>query len=297
MRYLALIISTAALTGCSVAGLDGSHTSSCAPHCNLFMGPGGANYATQNYNQAYNQPGYSQSRWQSSQPTGYSTPSPNSYGTHAYAPVPQLRGLSNPHSPRGYKYGEVGGILYDFDSENFGIQGRIGYQSAVIVGAELEGSISLGADTEELSAEETAAIMGATDVMMDTTAPATGTTAPAGGTTAPTVGPVDATATASSSTLTTEFTNSIAAFGLARLPVSDRLSVHSRVGIHSTRFKSEIDDGAQVFRQNETSVGIAYGVGMNYALTPRNDIRLDYTVYDRSGQNADSLSAAFAYKF
>jgi len=98
--------------------------------------------------------------------------------------------------------------------------------------------------------------------------------------------------------LTTEFTNSIAAFGVARLPISDNFSVHSRAGLHSTRFRSELDDGTQILRQNETSLDIAYGVGVNYSFTPQNDIRLDYTVYENDlGGNADSLSVALAHKF
>jgi len=73
---------------------------------------------------------------------------------------------------------------------------------------------------------------------------------------------------------------------------------HSRAGLHSTRSKSELDDGTQVLSQNETSIGIAYGVGAEYALTPRNNIRFDYTIYDTDiGGNADSLSLAVTHKF
>jgi len=98
--------------------------------------------------------------------------------------------------------------------------------------------------------------------------------------------------------LTTEFTNSIAAFALARLPLSDRLSVDSRAGVHSTRFEAELDDGTQILSQNESSIGLAYGLGMEYAFTPRNDIRLDYTVYENdAGGNADSLAVAVSHKF
>jgi len=209
---------------------------------------------------------------QASYPTAYvSQPSAHAYGTHAYGgQYPQLRGLSDPYSDRGYKYGSLGAILYDFDSEKFGVQGRIGYQSAGIFGAELEGSISLGSETEEIDAEKTAIVRGFTD---DTLTPGT-------------------------SKLTTEYTNSLAGFGLARLPISDHFSIHSRAGLHTTRFKSKLDDGTNVLKQNETSLGLAYGLGMNYSFTPKNDIRLDYTVYDNEvGGNADSLSIAVAHKF
>jgi len=288
MRYLALILSSAALAGCSAAGLGGSQANNCAPYCQNYVAPtyAGHDYAQPAYAQQFSQPTSNQGYWQLSNQASYSAgyatqPSPQSYGTHAYGthaygPPPQLRGLSNPYSPRGYKYGNLGVILYDHDSENFGIQGRVGYQSAGIFGAELEGSISLGSDTDEISADELAAVAGFTNP----------------------IDPTNPTATPSPGTLTTEFTNSIAAFGLARLPISDNFSIHSRAGLHSTRFKAELNDSVNVLRQNETSVDIAYGLGMSYAFTPKNDIRLDYTVYENGlGGNADSLSVAVAHKF
>lgn len=293
MRYLALILSSAALAGCSVAGLGGSQANSCAPYCQNYVAPAyaGQAYAQPTYAQQFSQPASHQGYWQLSNQASYSAgyatqPSPQSYGTqaygthaygtHAYGPPPQLRGLSNPYSARGYKYGNLGVILYDHDSENFGIQGRVGYQSAGIFGAELEGSISLGSETDEISADDLAAVAGFTN----------------------SIDPTNPTATPSPGTLTTEFTNSIAAFGVARLPISDNFSIHSRAGLHSTRFEAELNDGVNVLRQNETSVDIAYGLGMSYAFTPKNDIRLDYTVYENdAGGNADSLSVAVAHKF
>ena len=293
MRYLALILSSAALAGCSVAGLGGTKANSCAPYCQNYAAPAYAGqgyaqptYTQPTYAQPFSQPASNQGYWQASNQASYSAgyatqPSPQSYGTHAYGthaygPPPQLRGPSNPYSARGYKYGNLGVVLYDHDSENFGVQGRIGYQSATIFGAELEGSISLGSDTDEISADELAAVAGFTNP----------------------VDPANPTATPSPGTLTTEFTNSIAAFGVARLPISDKFSVHSRAGLHSTRFKAELNDGVNVLQQNETSFDIAYGLGMSYAFTPRNDIRLDYTVYEGdAGGNADSLSVAVAHKF
>lgn len=286
MRYLGLALITTALAGCSAAGLGGSQGNSCVPYCNSYFTPSYAaqSYSQMPYNQAYSQAYNHQTGYQTvqagfvPQQTAYapqqvtyaSQPSPHAYGTHAYAHVPQLRGSSNPYAARGYKYGNLGAILYDFDSGKIGLQGRVGYQSAGIFGGELEGSISLGSDTEALDADTTAIVRGFTDPLQ----------------------------TPSASTLTTEFTNSIAAFALARLPISDNFSIHSRAGLHATRFKSELDDGTLALRQNETSVDIAYGIGANYSFTPRNDIRLDYTVYQNDlGGNADSLSVAVAHKF
>lgn len=298
MRYISLILSTAALAGCSASGLGGPYTNNCAPNCATYAAPTYAAptyaapaYATPTYAApTYTAPTYSQAAYHPTypqydtyqpypqvetypvnQPTIYAQ-NPTPYFGQAYAQgqTPQLRGLSNAYSPRAYKYGSLGAILYDFDSEKFGVQGRVGYQSAGILGAELEGSISLGSDTEELNVNDTPIVRGFTDPAL----------------------------TPGTSTLRTEFTNSIAAFGVARLPLSDRFSIHSRAGLHSTRFEAELDDGVQVLKQNETSFGIAYGAGMNFSVTPNNDIRLDYTVYDNdAGGNADSLAVAFAHKF
>ena len=289
MRYLGLIFFSTALAGCSAAGLGNSQQNGCIPNCNSYFTPSYAAQSyvqspyTQTYSQAYNaQTGYH--AVQAGYRAGYaSQPSPHAYGTHAYGThahgqVPQLRRAVNPYSARGYKYGNLGAILYDFDSKKYGVQGRIGYQSATILGAELEGSISLGSETETLDAETTEIVRGFPDTT--TTPGATVSTPP------------------SASTLTTEFTNSIAGFGVARLPVSDSFSIHGRAGLHSTRFRSELDDGTLVLRQNETSLDIAYGIGASYSFTPKNDIRLDYTVYENSlGGNADSLSVAVAHKF
>lgn len=276
MRCLGLLLTTAALTGCSAAGLGGSQTSGCIPHCNVYAAPAYAaqTYSHPTYNQAYSQPYIHQTNHQTAQasyPAIYGAqPSAHAYGTHAHGQVPQLRGFSRPDFERSYKYGNIGAILYDFDSKKYGVQGRVGYQSASVLGAELEGSISLGSETEELDVDTTAIVRGFADPAL----------------------------TPGTSKLTTEFTNSLAAFGVARLPISDRVTLHSRAGLHSTRFKSELDDGTQVLRQNETSLGLAYGIGMNYSFTPKNDIRFDYTVYENElGGNADSLSVAVAHKF
>lgn len=283
MRCLGLVLITISLAGCSAAGIGNAQSNSCVPYCNSYFTPPHAAklYSQTAYNQVYSQPYSNYTGYQTVQagyPTGYtpqqiayaSQPSAQAYGTHAYVQAPQLRGALNPYSARGYKYGNLGGILYDFDSENYGVQGRVGYQSAGIFGAELEGSVSLGSETEELDADTTEIVRGFADINQ----------------------------MPSSSTLTTEFTNSVAAFALARLPISDNFSIHSRAGLHATRFRSELDDGTLVLRQNETSLDIAYGVGASYSFTPKNDIRLDYTVYENSlGGNADSLSVAVAHKF
>ena len=43
--------------------------------------------------------------------------------------------------------------------------------------------------------------------------------------------------------------------------------------------------------------GIAYGTGLEYAFDPKTSVRVDYTVYDFDGPDADSLSLAVSRKF
>lgn len=59
------------------------------------------------------------------------------------------------HAPRGgsakalrqaYSYGTLGATLYDVDSELYGVQGRLGWQSKSLFGAEVEGSYGFNED-------------------------------------------------------------------------------------------------------------------------------------------------------
>ncbi|MEL6687678.1 MAG: outer membrane beta-barrel protein [Pseudomonadota bacterium] len=51
---------------------------------------------------------------------------------------------------RGHVYGTLGAVMYDFEDEAFGIQGRLGYQFNPNFGAEVEGSVGVIDDTEDL---------------------------------------------------------------------------------------------------------------------------------------------------
>jgi len=92
--------------------------------------------------------------------------------------------------------------------------------------------------------------------------------------------------------------NSIAGFGLARVPVSPRFNVLGRVGYHNTELDADITDAAGVVTDADFSTdGLVYGVGAEYALSPRTSVRADYTIYDYDGPDADSLSLAISRKF
>ncbi len=188
-------------------------------------------------------------------------PVQHNYALQSHAPsysatnAPNLRGpyspYDNPHAARGYKYASAGAVLYDFDSELYGIQGRAGYQSAGLFGGELEASIGLSTDSSQLG----------------------------------------------TATVTRDIDYSIAAFGVARIPLNEKINFLGRAGLHSTRVADTFEDGATLLSSADTDAGLAFGIGVEYALSSRNSLRLDHTRYDLDAGGADSVSLAFATKF
>ena len=98
---------------------------------------------------------------------------------------------------------------------------------------------------------------------------------------------------------------SVAAFALARLPVSDKFSVHARGGYHVTRVSANSDDGVTQISAAEAFDGFAYGAGAEFNVSPRDSLRVDYTRYEYDPQNPniqdvdaqDTVSLAWARKF
>ncbi len=262
MRQLNVILPAILMTACSGAGFGGASApqpqayapysaAGCMPRCapmqmaapaNMAYGynaasqPAAPQYATQFHHRPYQSAG-----------TGHYAGA----GQYAGMGTPALRGMHNPHAAQGYKYGTAGVIMYDHASDNYGIQGRAGYQSRGLFGAELEGSIGL---TEESGAYNTGQ-------------------------------------------LTRKFDNSFGAFGLARLPLKEKLSVHGRFGLHSTRYSTDFDDGTAVTSSSTTDTGLAYGIGAEYSLSARNQLRFDYTKYNLDRGAADSISLGLVRKF
>lgn len=186
------------------------------------------------------------------QPNTYSQEHYHSGHTPAY--YPPHRGVSK-GLRQAYTYGTLGATNYDVDSDLYGIQGRLGWQSKSIFGAEVEGSVGFDED----------------DATVDF-----GT------------GPVP---------VEVGINTQIAGFGVARVPVSKRFNILGRVGYHNTDIEGELDDGTTVIEENFSVDGIAYGVGAEYALSPRTALRADYTVYDFDGEDADAISLAVKRKF
>ncbi len=151
MRHLFLAVPIVALSGCSfLTGGEGyGHTShnDCYNSC-------GSSYSVSDT--SYSEPVYTHSG-----STSYSgghtasgtvvTPTPSvSYHTQTNHGVQGAyhgghHGLRGMHKPKktGYTYGNLGLNYYDVDDGGVGVVGRVGYQSAGILGAELEGTVGL----------------------------------------------------------------------------------------------------------------------------------------------------------
>ena len=79
----------------------------------------------------------------------------------------------------------------------------------------------------------------------------------------------------------------IAGFGTAKMPITPRMSFRARGGYHLTDLSGP---------SNEE--GFAYGAGLEYALSPRDALRFDYTNYEIDGaSNLDSLSIGYQRRF
>ena len=79
----------------------------------------------------------------------------------------------------------------------------------------------------------------------------------------------------------------LAGFGTARMPITPRMSFRARGGYHLTDLSGP---------SNEE--GFAYGAGLEYALSPRDALRFDYTNYEIDGaSNLDSLSIGYQRRF
>jgi len=182
---------------------------------------------------------------------------PAGYGpqyVQGFGAAPHLRGLRGPM--RGNFYGTLGGVMYDTDLDSFGLEGRVGYDSGRIFGAEIEGSIGL------LDEKETIEALGST---------------------------ID---------LKTGIDYNIAAFGLARLPVTPRLSLHARGGYDFRSLTSFGQDDLGNSAEVELDLdGFAYGIGGEYGLSPRSALRVDLTRYDNEFGATESVSASYVRKF
>lgn len=196
----------------------------------------------------------------------YDPTNPYAYGssqTGAYGHSAGGHGLRGMRPQQaGYLYGTVGAVLYDTGSSAAGVQARLGYQSGFYLGAEIEGSLGVLEDSSTANV-------------------------PTGG------GGTVAVDTSSG------VENSYAGFGMIRVPVGSALSVHGRVGYHQT--KTYLDTGQavspNVTRSTNTFDGVAFGGGVEFDLSAKDAVRVDFTRYKGDTQENDSVALAYLRRF
>lgn len=232
-------------------------------NCGVPQCAPGSTYAVSNSETQYGQEGHYGGQYAEHGYSAPQQPSAHAYGSqvqnhsahgaqgYGYGQAPQLRGAYGHKGPQGYKYGTLGVVAYDVDSDIYGIQGRLGYQSAHFIGAEVEGSFGVIDDKETI---------GATEVKAG----------------------VD---------------YSVAAFGRAVLPLGERFNVFARGGYHATGIRGSVSDAVSTVKVTDSTDGFAYGAGAEWAVNPRDSIRLDYTRYDLGPGETDSVAVSYARKF
>lgn len=82
---------------------------------------------------------------------------------------------------------------------------------------------------------------------------------------------------------------SLAAFAVARLPLSKKFEVFARGGLHNTQTSIEIEDGS-IPDFNVTETGFAVGGGVQYNFNKKHAIRYEYTYLDDIDANTYTLS-------
>ncbi len=91
-----------------------------------------------------------------------------------------------------------------------------------------------------------------------------------------------------------ELDNSLAAFGVLKAPVSERVDVFARAGYATNKYKVDVPG---VGSSSDTDDGIAYGVGGKVFLTERMGLRADFTKYEGDNADADVISVGGVMKF
>ncbi|MEM9599898.1 MAG: outer membrane beta-barrel protein [Pseudomonadota bacterium] len=184
----------------------------------------------------------------------YGQPAPAYGAHHGYG----MRGAFAPR--QAYKYATLGATWYDVSEAPAGIQGRLGYQSANLLGAELEGSIGVISEVSPFDQPNPPDpnIVGQFEDGVD---------------------------------------YQIAGFGVARLPVARNVSLHMRAGYHQTKSYTDATVNGLDRGVDRTDDGVAYGVGAEFNVTPVDALRADFTRYSRTGDDMDSVSLSYLRRF
>lgn len=193
------------------------------------------------------------------QQDNYLSQAPSPY-TYFYSGEQNLRQMRRQRDD--YFYGTFGGVLYDTDAGAAGLQARLGYQSAYYLGAEVEGSLGI---LEDGSTANISDGLGGT-VTVDTSA---------------------------------GVESSYAGFGTVRIPLGASMLAHGRLGYHQTKTYLDAGQptGADLTRTTDTFDGLAYGAGIELALSAKDAIRADFTRYEGDMAENDSVSIAYLRRF
>ena len=91
-----------------------------------------------------------------------------------------------------------------------------------------------------------------------------------------------------------ELDNSVAAFGVAQMPVSERVDLFARAGVAQNKYKTS----GPAFSNSDSNDGVAYGAGAKVFLTERFGLRGDVTRYEGdNNKDADVISVGGVMKF
>ncbi|MEM7730035.1 MAG: porin family protein, partial [Pseudomonadota bacterium] len=110
------------------------------------------------------------------------------------------------------------------------------------------------------------------------------------------IGVLDDETTVGATTTENSINYQVAGFGLAKLPIGNRFSVHARGGYHTTEAETKTTVGAATNTVKADSDGFAYGAGAEYRITPVDSLRLDNTHYDIHGPNNNLDTVSMAYQ-
>lgn len=93
---------------------------------------------------------------------------------------------------------------------------------------------------------------------------------------------------------TVELDNSLAAFGVLRAPVSDRVELFGRLGYATSEFEASVPGLGSASADVD---GLAYGVGGKFFLTDNFGIRADASRFEGDDSEADVFSIGGVYRF
>lgn len=86
-------------------------------------------------------------------------------------------------------------------------------------------------------------------------------------------------------------------FGVANLPVTEKLDLFARAGWVQTELEAKASFAGTSFTESEAEDGFAFGVGAKFAFTDKIYLRADYTRYDISDFEADGFMIGVGMKF